>query len=48
VLKRDWHHSETARVVASVLLAMPVLSNALAAGYFAHSEISRTGGGLRP
>jgi uncharacterized alpha-E superfamily protein len=47
-LTRDWHISETGRVVRSVLEDLPLLSNAIAAGYFAHSEISRTGGGLRP
>jgi len=47
-LKADWHISETGRVVRSVLEDLPVLSNAIAACYFAHSEISRTGGGLRP
>jgi uncharacterized alpha-E superfamily protein len=44
----DWHISQTGRLVQSILRDMPLLSNALAAGYFAHSEISRTGGGLRP
>jgi hypothetical protein len=48
VLKGGWHLGETSRVVQAVLQAMPVLSNAMAAAYFAHSEISRTGGGLRP
>jgi len=47
-LNGDWHLSETGRVVRSVLEDMPLLSNAIAAAYFAHSEISRTGGGLRP
>jgi uncharacterized circularly permuted ATP-grasp superfamily protein/uncharacterized alpha-E superfamily protein len=47
-LSGNWHQSETGRVVQSVLEDMPELSNAIAAAYFAHSEISRTGGGLRP
>ena len=47
-LKSDWHLSTTGTVVQSILKDMPLISNALAAGYFAHSEISRTGGGLRP
>jgi uncharacterized alpha-E superfamily protein len=47
-LKSDWHISETGRVVQATLKDLPLLSNALAASYFAHSEISRTGGGLRP
>ncbi len=47
-LKSDWHISDTGRVVQAVIKDMPLLSNAIAAAYFAHSEISRTGGGLRP
>ncbi len=47
-LKSDWHISETGRVVQATLRDLPLLSNAIAASYFAHSEISRTGGGVRP
>ena len=47
-LTTDWHISETGRLVQATLKDLPLLSNALAASYFAHSEISRTGGGLRP
>jgi uncharacterized alpha-E superfamily protein len=47
-LKSDWHISETGRVIQATLKDLPLLSNAMAASYFAHSEISRTGGGVRP
>jgi len=47
-LKSDWHISDTGRVVQAIVKDLPLLSNAIAANYFAHSEISRTGGGLRP
>ncbi len=47
-LASDWHISETGRAVQGTLKDLPLLSNALAASYFAHSEISRTGGGVRP
>jgi len=47
-LKNDWHISETGRVIQATLRDLPLLSNAMAASYFAHSEISRTGGGVRP
>ena len=47
-LKSNWHATDTGRVVQSIVKDLPLLSNAIAASYFAHSEISRTGGGLRP
>jgi uncharacterized circularly permuted ATP-grasp superfamily protein len=47
-MKKNWHLGDTGGLVQAVLADMPVISNAIAAGYFAHSEISRTGGGLRP
>jgi uncharacterized alpha-E superfamily protein len=47
-MKKNWHLGDSGGLVQAVLAVMPVISNAIAAGYFAHSEISRTGGGLRP
>lgn len=38
-----WASSELADVVSRTLLQLPRISNALAANYFAHSAISRTG-----
>jgi len=35
-------------VIAETLRDLPRLSDAIAVSYFAHSEISRTGGGLQP
>ncbi len=40
-----WRNSELAAVVRETLETLPKLSDAIAAGYFAHSEISRTGRG---
>jgi uncharacterized circularly permuted ATP-grasp superfamily protein/uncharacterized alpha-E superfamily protein len=42
---RTWTHSEVNSVIGEVLQTLPVLSNAIAANYFAHSAISRTGRG---
>ena len=44
----NWPAGETGRAIAETLRDLPRLSDALAASYFAHSEISRTGGGFRP
>jgi len=41
----NWPHSEVSRVICETLRDLPRLSNAIAAGYFAHSAISRTGRG---
>jgi uncharacterized alpha-E superfamily protein len=43
-LKENWQESETGRVVQQVRRQIPRLSDAIAAGYFAHSAISRAGG----
>jgi uncharacterized alpha-E superfamily protein len=40
----SWQHSDVGRVVQQILLALPHLSDAIAASYFAHSAISRAGG----
>jgi uncharacterized alpha-E superfamily protein len=45
---KDWPAGDTGRVIAETLRDLPRLSDAIAVGYFAHSEISRTGGGFRP
>jgi uncharacterized circularly permuted ATP-grasp superfamily protein/uncharacterized alpha-E superfamily protein len=39
-----WHESEVGAVVQQIRIAMPRLSDAIAAAYFAHSAISPTGG----
>jgi len=44
----DWPAGETGRVIAEMLRDLPRLSDAIAVSYFAHSEISRTGGGFQP
>ncbi len=44
-LEGRWGDSDTARVLRYVLRRLPRFSDALAAGYFAHSLISRTGRG---
>ena len=44
----NWPAGETGRVIAETLRDLPRLSDAIAVSYFAHSEISRTGGGLQP
>ena len=38
-----WRESDTARVLRHVVRSVPKFSDALAASYFAHSSISRTG-----
>jgi uncharacterized alpha-E superfamily protein len=43
-----WHSGEVGRVLRETLRDMPRLSEALAASYFAHSAISRTGRGGTP
>jgi uncharacterized alpha-E superfamily protein len=40
-----WRESDTMRVLRNVVRSLPKFSDALAAGYFAHSSISRTGRG---
>ena len=42
-LENQWHTSETARALRHVLRCLPRFSDSLAAAYFAHSSISRTG-----
>lgn len=44
----NWADGEVGAVIAETLRDLPRLSDALAISYFVHSEISRTGGGLRP
>ncbi|NOS68323.1 MAG: circularly permuted type 2 ATP-grasp protein [Verrucomicrobia bacterium] len=39
----NWPNTEVSRVIGETLRDLPRLSNAIAAGYFAHSAISRTG-----
>jgi len=43
-----WPHSALAATVRETLDALPQLSDAIAASYFAHSAISRTGRGILP
>jgi len=38
----------TGRVISDILRDLPRLSDSIAVSYFAHSEISRTGGGYQP
>jgi uncharacterized circularly permuted ATP-grasp superfamily protein/uncharacterized alpha-E superfamily protein len=45
---KNWPAGETGRVIAETLRDLPRLSDAIAVSYFAHSEISRTGGGYQP
>ncbi len=40
-----WSDSDLALTIQETLLALPQLSDAIAASYFAHSAISRTGRG---
>ncbi|MGA2244921.1 MAG: circularly permuted type 2 ATP-grasp protein [Verrucomicrobiota bacterium] len=42
---QTWPKSEVSNVLAEVLQTLPKLSDAIAANYFAHSSISRTGRG---
>ncbi len=44
----NWSGGETGKLVAETLRDLPRLSDAIAVSYFAHSEISRTGGGCQP
>ena len=44
----NWPAGETGRVIAETRRDLPRLSDAIAVSYFAHSEISRTGGGFQP
>jgi uncharacterized alpha-E superfamily protein len=39
----DWRESALAATIREILRALPQLSDAIAASYFAHSAISRTG-----
>jgi hypothetical protein len=43
-----WHESEVGTVIKQILGAMPRLSDAIAAAYFAHSTISSTGRKTEP
>ncbi len=45
-LNGAWHESEVGRVIQQTLRELPRLSDAIAVSYFAHSAISRAGGGL--
>jgi uncharacterized circularly permuted ATP-grasp superfamily protein/uncharacterized alpha-E superfamily protein len=45
---KKWPAGETGGAIAETLRDLPRLSNAIAVSYFAHSEISRTGGGFQP
>jgi uncharacterized circularly permuted ATP-grasp superfamily protein/uncharacterized alpha-E superfamily protein len=45
---KNWPAGETGGVIAETLRDLPSLSDAIAVSYFAHSEISRTGGGFQP
>ena len=45
-LKRGWNESGVGRAIQQVLRDIPLLSDALAVSYFAHSSISRTGDAL--
>lgn len=42
----DWLKSDVNAVIVETLQALPKLSDAIAASYFAHAEISRTGRGV--
>jgi uncharacterized alpha-E superfamily protein len=42
-LKGRWHESKVGRLIQQTLRDLPRLSDAIAASYFAHSTISRTG-----
>jgi uncharacterized circularly permuted ATP-grasp superfamily protein/uncharacterized alpha-E superfamily protein len=46
-LAGKWHESEVGRALLATLRDLPRLSDAIAVSYFAHSAISRTGGGGR-
>jgi uncharacterized alpha-E superfamily protein len=42
-MKADWHTSKISEAIRFTLRELPKFSDAIAAGYFAHSDISRTG-----
>ena len=42
-MKGQWHESKVGRLIQQTLRDLPKLSDAIAASYFAHSAISRTG-----
>jgi uncharacterized alpha-E superfamily protein len=42
-VEQEWRESDAARVLRHVVRHLPRFSDALAAAYFAHSSISRTG-----
>jgi uncharacterized alpha-E superfamily protein len=42
-LKLNWHESKAGRLIQQTLRDLPKVSDAIAASYFAHSAISRTG-----
>ena len=44
----NWLATDTGRAIADTARDLPRLSDAIAVSYFAHSEISRTGGGFQP
>ena len=44
----NWLASDTGRAIVDTARDLPRLSDAIAVSYFAHSEISRTGGGFQP
>ena len=44
-LKTNFHSSQLGEIIAQTLGDLPKLSDAIAANYFAHSAISRTGRG---
>ncbi len=46
--KGRWAEGEVGRVIHDTLHDLPRFSDAIAVSYFAHSEISRTGGGFNP
>ena len=47
-LKGDFHASKLGEIIQQTLRDLPKLSDAIAASYFAHSAISRTGRGNEP
>jgi uncharacterized alpha-E superfamily protein len=47
-LKEGWQESDTGNVIQQIRRELPRLSDAIAASYFAHSTISRSGGSADP
>jgi hypothetical protein len=43
--RESWADSELSATIKETLRALPEISNAIAANYFAHASISRTGRG---